>query len=489
MVETLAPDVQNFLAKEQSIKEAKKPIADKMALPTIEGLPKPLVEISEKIADISGSWNPVEIYTADASSIDEERGKVFAALDTNTEYNPKLTYSYANTLDLTQARKELDETMHKLRQQKIDKKDRASRLFRAALYFKIKDDLATCDLVEGIKAKDEDKISVALKQKYPGTDPTLMSLAQVTYEQEAREGEAKNKEGQGLLSDAQKDYIKGLEFDAPKIKDAFEYALKEYNILWSDSNPDGFKVKIDKNATSIDVRDKSANGPTIFIPEDRKMNGKTLLGLISHEIERHAVQSVNGWRLFRVGGGRLKIDNEQLYEGLGLRGETDSDKELFGVEGSTPRPYYPLAVKMAEDGASFFKIFKDQFEKRLHVVLKVPHDKALPQLSTLEQKTIDTAKRNAWLTTYRVMRGHTDMSNKKKYAMAKDLGYMRGYQIDHQLLKNDRGHLNEAAVIASGGLQMLAEFNISPNTLPIPFKNVTKQYCMEVLLPQMPQAS
>ena len=40
-----------------------------------------------------------------------------------------------------------------------------------------------------------------------------------------------------------------------------------------DSQHSGFAVTVDEKTTSIDVRDKSAKGPTVFIPKQKKMNG------------------------------------------------------------------------------------------------------------------------------------------------------------------------------------------------------------------------
>jgi len=499
MSEQLAPIVANYLAKEQSIQNEGQPVAEKLPLPTIDQMPEEIQDIAMEIAEVSGNWNPVEIYTADSESVAQEKEKVFGAFDKGEEYNPSLTYSYANSLDFSTSRQTLKELMHKLRstgqKSKPDDKERMGelslergpRLFRAALYFKLKDDLATCDLVDGIKARDEGKIATALKMKYAGTDESLVALAEDVFQRMTIEKPIDESEGKGLLTLEQKKFIKDMRFDAMGIKDAFEWALNEYGILRTDDNPRGYKVKIDKNATSIDVRDKSIEGATVFVPEDREMDGKTLLELIAHEIERHAVSSVNGWEMFRVGGGQLKIDEEAQYEGLGLRGESDLNKNLFGIEDSGPLPYYTLAVKKAEEGSSFFEIFKDQVDRRLRVALKKPLGTELP--ADIDKKTMDAAKRTAWLSTYRVMRGHTDMTNSKSFAMAKDIGYLRGYQIDQQFKERGLGYLNETAVIASGAMQLLAEVDISEDKLPIKFKDVATKYCLEVLLPQMEQAA
>ncbi len=498
MSELLSPDVSNFLAKEERIRTTGIPIAEKFPLPSRDQIPDELFSIVDVVKGISSTWNPVEIYTADADSIAVEQPKVFEAYDRDEEYNPVLTYSYANGMDLTTSRQALMEQLHILRcfgkESTPDKQEsagkhtlsRVSRLFRAALYFKIKDDLATCDLVDGIKEKDDRKISAALKFKYSGTDDALLGLAEGIFNglasEKIAEAATDQPEQTGLLTSEQKTFIKSMKINSSGIKGAFEWALNEYGILSTKENPRGYKVKIDRNATGIDVRDKSVEGPTVFIPEDREVTGKYLLELIAHEIERHAVQSCNGSEMFIVGGGRLKIDEEGQYEGLGLRGEEELVGKLFG-ESSGPAPYYSLAAKKAEDGASFFEVFKEQVERRLRVALKKPLGSKLPE--EIDIKILDTAKKNAWTTTYRVMRGHIDMANTHNFAMSKDIGYLRGYQIDSQLKEHGYGYLNEAAIIATGGLQLLAELDIYEDMLPIKFKDVATKYCMEILIPQM----
>ncbi len=494
--------IANYMAKEQDIFLNKTPIKEKLDL-KIEKLPRELVEIAEKIARISGTWNPVEIYTPDSASVDAEKAKVMDSYDQGVEYNPEFNYKYANSLNLSVYRQSLMHEMHKLRTfgskkkhfwQRHDKLggkltlDRGTRLFRTALYFKIKDDLATCDLVDGIKTKNEEKISAALKQKYPGTDEALYDMAVAEYVRLTHDGEADDEkidESKAALSLKEIEWLKNKTFDAAGIAEAFKWALKECGLLRTSTSGKGFRVVIESEATGIDVRDKSPNGPTVFIPKDRKMNGRRLLGLIAHEIEGHARQSANGEELFFLGGGRLKIDNEQMYEGLGLRNEKNIEKKLFGAEHAAPSPFYVFATRMAEEGASFYKIFEDQVDRRLRVALKKPTEFALPPKSEIDEKVLKNAKEDAWKNTYRVMRGHIDMTNPKKYAMAKDLGYMRGYMLDRQLLNNDLGFLNEEGVIASGALAMMAELKLSAEKMPYPFLDVATKYWNEVLKPQM----
>lgn len=71
--------------------------------------------------------------------------------------------------------------------------------------------------------------------------------------------------------------------------------------------------------------------------------------------------------------------------------------------------------------------------------------------------------------------------------MAKDLSYLHGWiKIkDRELRANNYGFINEAAILAPGGLAMLAEYKISPKDLPIPDRDIAKEYWEEVLKPQM----
>ena len=474
--ETLAPQVASFLNKSDRI-------TNRFEVPRRENLPSELVSVAETVASISSSWNPVEIYTAEGKSREQEKQKFLQAFDRGEVHNPTFTYSHAELLNLGNSRERLEEQLATVR--KFKPQDRVTRLARAALYFKIKDDLATADLVAGIQSRDDKKNARALKQKYLGTDPALMQLAEEIYAKLTYEGVADEQEGQGLLSSDEKEYLRGKTYDAQDIKEAYEFILSRYGILRTDGNSHGFKVKIDPDASSVDVRDKASEPMTVYIPHDRKMNGITLLTTSAHEIEGHAIQGVSGLELFGIGGGPLRIDDEQLYEGYGLRRETEMKKKLLGVEDVGPRPFYPLAVKMAEEGGSFYEIFSDQLRRHLRVALRKPTDEELPQPDAINPRTLETAKNNAWLVTYRVMRGHIDMSNKEGYAMAKDLGYMRGFQMDSQLQDHGHGHINESGIIAPKALQIIAELNLSADSLPLPFIDATTAYWQEVLKPSM----
>lgn len=475
---------------------------DGFSFPKLEKIPRELVEIAEEVGKISGTWNPVEIYTPDKESIDQGKEQIFEAHDKGQEYNPVLTYNHLQSLNLHHSKHHLEKLLLKLKHLEDDKKswlpihheekihlDHASNLFRTALEYKIQDDLATIELSEGLKMKNEKHIKHALKKKYPGTNSTLIKLAEKEFQRLTRMGEQKENKpptGAGELTTEEVAWLSDRKVTPGEVAEAFRWALSQYGILRTAKNQRGFQVKIDPQTTAIDVRSKSPEGPVIFIPQDRKKPISTykLIGLIAHEVEGHARQDVNGEELMFLGGGRLKIDNEELYEGLGLRYEHKILKKLFGLEITAPAPYYTFATAMAENGASFYEIFCDQIETRIRVKLKKSIEETVPLLSTFPSEDAHKIKRQAWMSTYRVMRGHIDMSNKTKFAMAKDLGYLRGYQMDQQLVDNELGHLNELGIIAAGALALLSEIKIKPEQMPLQFQDIASQYYYEVLKPQ-----
>src|SRR3989344_9354449 len=89
-VEILDPEVKHFLDKKGSFPQLK--------LPTLESLPQELLGISERLHGISGTWNPVEIFTADATSIKAEKTSLLAAYQNGETYNPTFAYIYAAEL-------------------------------------------------------------------------------------------------------------------------------------------------------------------------------------------------------------------------------------------------------------------------------------------------------------------------------------------------------------------------------------------------------
>ena len=475
---------------------------DKLPLPTRETAPAELVAIADQIGSLTGTWNPVEIMTPTNYRI--ERQTFLDKFKKGERYNPQFVYGQAKNFPLGTSREELLALQQRVRAFEPTKNDgernKGERIARVVLDFKIKDDLATIDLVEGLQSiltdkereqgiNAEQKIAQALNQKYPPLEPndTLLKISEEHFQDNIHRRKTKEIK-RGLLTTSEVRYLKERKFNASEIARAYTWALEQYGMLRTYENPQGFAVVIDENTSSIDVRDKSTNGPTVFIPAKKIFTGVSLLKNMAHEIEGHARQSVNGQKLFIVGGGSLKIDNEMLYEGLGKRYDAHVSRELFGTTDGEPLPYYTFAVQLAAQGKSFSEIFEKMLSMRLQVALKIPQREALPSYDAIDEAQLKKAMTATWLTTYRVMRGHLDTTNKVPFAMTKDLAYLRGYHLDKQLTENGHGHINESAIIATSALQLIAEHQIKEEHLPLRFKDVTRTYWEDILKPQMQES-
>jgi hypothetical protein len=470
----LSPEINRFISKRTAQTE-------KMSLPHKENLPPRLRETAETLPSLTGTWNPVEIYTADSKSIEEEKSHFFDAFRNGEEYNPHFTYSHANTIATDVVRPELETLLHKIRTFPVDKNNRELRIAKIALYYKIKDDLATCDLIEGITNENEAEIKNAMESKYGRMETYFQDKALKGLE------EAITAPYNPANDSPELKFLKHLSFTPEQTSEVLVYMLKEYGWLRDENNPNGFRTIMDENTTSIDVRDKSIQPKTIFNPVNRigkPINGLSLLQLIGHEGEGHVLQSMNGEALFGIGGGVLKVDNETWYEGLAKR----RDKEILDYFNETKpnaEPYfYPLAIATAQNGGTFYDIFQEQLNLRLHEIRRISLDTKIDPKSVTEEE-LELAKKGAWKTTYRVMRGHTDMSNPLGFAMTKDMAYLEGELNDQALQNKGLGYLNEAGILQKGGLQLLAEFNLKPEDLPYQYKHVWKKYWDEVLRPQM----
>lgn len=458
-------------------------------LPLSEQLPPELREVGERLAHISGTWNPVELVTA--GNMREEREKVIEAYLTGQEYNPIFTYPNIDGFEEGNSYQELTTLYNQLR--KFEPDNRLGKIGRVGLGYKIRDDLATLEIVRGIKAKDDTLVKEGMNRKFSSLEEAQWVAAQQDFDRRTRtpgldaDGDIDSEAEGGILTKEEKKYLKEKEVDAEEIKKAMEWALSQYGILYDEkTNPTGYKVMIDAATTSIDVRDKSIHGKVVLIPQDKSVRLSKLLPLMNHEIGSHAVQSTNAERLFGLGGGALKVDDDSWYEGLAIRRDNELNKKLYGREGAAGLPYATYAVRMAEEGKSFFDVFKAMFDMRLRSILNKPQEEPQPTLGDVaDEKKRRKHLENAFTSTYRAFRGHIDTSNKEAYAMRKDLAYLGGLIKDNDLQQAGFGHFNEAVAVQEGGLQLLAEFALDPKDLPIQFQDLATKYWEEVLKPQM----
>ena len=188
------------------------------------------------------------------------------------------------------------------------------------------------------------------------------------------------------------------------------------------------------------------------------MNGIELLKLIGHEIEGHARQSINGERLFLIGGGSLKVDDETLYEGLAKRNDDQLSQSLFGTEEGIPIPHYTYAGPRRNARKVIFRNFSGPTRNEITGVIEYSVDRTCSPAFQYSGKILQKAMDQAWMTTFRVMRGHVDTSNKRAFAMTKDLSYLQGWLLDRTASKT-----RTSAILTRQRSSLVAASSCSPN--------------------------
>lgn len=448
-------------------------------------VPGDIHAVAEEIEALTGGWNAVELYTA--ANFETERDAFLDAVKRGEDYVPRFRYDRAESFDVDAGRAALLDLRERLRAS--DKGSDRDRLARITLLAKIDDDLATCDIAEGLRHGDDALAKRGFEKKYPGGDPSLTAFATEAFASLLSEEPA---DGPSLLDDDEKEYLRGRIMTPEEQAHAFAWALKRLGLFRErGAEGDGFQVILDPNATALDVRDKSALGPTVVVPTSRDgtMTAAELCALIEHEIGGHARQAANGKKLFRVGGGALRKDDETLYEGLAMRYEWRFMEKWFGTatHDMDLSTLYVFAVDIAEKGGSFRQVFDDQLERRIRLKTKVPLGRPAPAEADLDPADYEECLKKAWRTAYRVMRGHSDATNREGFAMAKDLAYLRGWLMDRQLLEAGLGHANEAAIVSADGLRTLSTIDLTPEDLPVKYAPIGEEY-MRMLLAQRPSA-
>jgi hypothetical protein len=497
-----------------------------------------LKEITEQINELTCNFNPVELFNADNQA--EKKAEFIEKYTSGEVFNPTFTYhnSVRNLktelakkgVNLEDVKIKLEGFYKEIRAKRVEMKKEASflerekvlaeKLVRQAVLSKIKDDLATINLVSfleegsliterletegGLELEEklitnEENIKRALAHKYGDSVPDeLVDFAKTVnkevYEkaEEAfeREGHIPKEIAASLtrkdqynnapeeldnLSEEERKYY----YNAEEIKACFDWALdyakSDYLQKTGKELPVSYDVVVSSNVTSIDVRDKSVNTMTIYIPEKRVIDAENMLKLLKHEIECHCFQSIRGRSLFELGGATLKVDDERLYEGLAKFGEKQVSEDLLGKQEKLSFPYYPVAMKLVQEGKSFYEVFEEI--------------KAMTKNSLAFQEKFKNNPENAekslneltFTRVYRVFRGHTDTSGKVPFANTKDLAYLGGRILHHQLHKEGLAYLNKSGIAQVDALKLMARIDYSEQDLPFSEIDITKKYWDEIM--------
>lgn len=467
-----------------------------------------LVDIGNEVAEISGTWNPVEIYTPSEKSVEVQKKKFLEAYDAGEKYLPEFEYDVAKEMgNLDEKHDRLVELLCQVlqfRKKKTFEGDERvwpltprEELARIAIAHRINDALFTIQIVRGIRNKNDEVTRRAVLRKYGKLNETVLGMAKKRYVEMTTPGpEPKRKPA--LLTPEQQKLLEDTQMTAEDLKEAIEWILNDYGFLRAEDDDDithGFRVEMD-GSTKFDVRDKSVIPMTVYIPRKSEPTAKDIIRLQWHEIEAHARQGMNSMAMLGFGA-KNRFDGEKAYEGLAMRGEEEMNEELFGISPEDSPPWSPpfdiLIMEQALKGANFHELFEMSLKQRLRTDFKVPEgqdldaaiEKAKEKDPEKTAKAIKKAKEKTWLVVHKNMRGLTDPENKSGYALTKDTAYAGGYHKDKELRDAGYGWMNETGIIPEGGFKLMAKLGINEQNLRYPLKRAAVKYCMEILLPKL----
>ena len=444
-------DITGFLTIDRSLEEAGR----KIDMPKTQAMSAELTGIAAQIGTVTAEWNVVELCTHSREVAEREKALLFSAYQQGTHYNPTFHYPFAQSLDPSRARREILALHAKLHQ--FWPTERAELLASHLLESKIIDALATCDLAEAMQRGDENQIDAALDALYPAIDPASLAAERAEYDLYL----TANRALPGDCSFAERAFLETRMLSPAEQRVIFEWALECYGLLrHPGAHGIGFQVKVSPDVFHFDVRHRSAQGPTVFIPGE-PLSARRVLELVRHEIEAHARQSANGEALFFLGGAFAQND-ETLYEGLAMRYEYAFIRKHFGPHAYLDPRFFGLAMQCAEDGMSFSSIFALLAELYWPMAHSAEASPAQAHAAAME---------HAWSTVYRVFRGHIH-TQRIQAAMRKDQAYIRGEQLDRMLCDAGKGYMNEMGIIALRDLPILAEFALTPDD-PVSYTHLT----------------
>lgn len=430
-------------------------------------------DLATELAELTGHWNPVEIYTA--GNFVEEHAKVTEAAIQGKTYNPRYSYNYAQGLETSS----MDASLKRLheRADRLQQNSLPERLATLALLNAVRMDQATLKLIHGLQLGNDALVQSGLDVLYRPSNPELIADTNHALENLMINGRPLPSESARLTAE-ERAYLFGRKLTAEEQAAAFRWGLGEYEMYDSSTEgrgdlSRGFRVQVDPSASTMDIRDRSRQGPVMVIPTAKceELSAAETCGLLSHEIGGHARQAMNGSRLIgSLGGGALRKPCEWTYEGLAKLQEVQFWEEYMGDATPILEPYYAavIAVQDAERGKSFAQIVEHLTNLQLHIELQIPAGQSLPSAidSTLRRQCID----GAVSTTYLVMRGHIDTANPGHYAMRKNLAYYGGYRIMQGLQSCGIAHYAEAAITSLPGLNTMGKFLLVEQKDLIQFK-------------------
>ena len=372
-------------------------------------------EAASTIAYIACRLNPIEIVTP--KNLNKEKGSWILKAKEGRFCNPTFIYDTDLLSHIVGLKNQLMQTNEQL-MQNIKPQSPIDSAVHEIIKSRIRDTITSINMALGILTENDYETTINATAKYGQLNRDQKSRANII----STCGRYVFGDFTSCFPEEQIARLKEITFDANAIHKQFQNALDYYII-------EGWKIEIDASASSIDIRNKTADGaPRIVIPAHQEVDGLKLIELIGHEIECHLRDSENAAQLFRdllendsplapLIPVLAKSDNEVLYEGHAKL----SDVTIAGAE-SLPRPFYTIAQIDAAEGYSFSHVAHHIYELQLDFFGK-------ENVNIKGEDAEDVAINSAWAATCSVFRGCTNTKSHCPYVFGKDYAYLAGFDI------------------------------------------------------------
>lgn len=426
-----------------------------------------LVDAMEKLGDISGKINLIEMVTPTNYTSERERC-VNMALIANHFPVPEFSYDEELLSEIAGLRPHFTEVkmdyFGSLKQRLQEMVENTPDVaIKQAFTSSVTPEAAIRQILASRIASVEAAIDLA-EQMLDHNAVEMANTIQMIYGEPSREivfqaktfaKELANNEGMDINTETSQAEIgkklKEVSISDKGIKQAFRWAADYCG--FGDTRP----IWILPNASRIDVRDTSSDGAMVVIPEGRQVDGLKLVELTIHEVLCHWRDSENCQKLLpKLGGGPLKAYNEVLYEGHAVGCDYETGLKYSGSARKLSLPWYSLAEAMALEGRDFVSVTDE-----LYRLIR-------PTVSTDK-----TAVNRTWMAAYRTFRGINGTNDlARSYAFTKDYAYFSGRLWSDRLKAAGLGHLLDLGTLSPNDLLTLASaFKIEPDVFEYPFPN------------------
>lgn len=420
-----------------------------------------LREALEALAEVANKLNVVELVTA--INHNTERDKWLEQAERGIFTTPELHYNRELLEQVLQVQAALDEKitpMFTALHNELATSPAGEALAKLA-QLRLTGVRMILQMADAMLDGDAERASAAMLWCYGLPESEVVEAARAAIEE--RKAGRFVRQPEPRLSVEEQERLRAIKLDAEAIRKVFLWAAEEYG--FAGTRP----IVISDQATAIDVRDVSSEGPIVVIPADQTSTALQIAPLTVHEVGCHWRGSENMKLILPLmGGGTLKPVDELVYEGDAVWQAYQVDLENQGFVKETRRLYYPIAINYA-----FSK--RASFAETARMLYETVRFDGEPAEETLK---------DVWRVVYRTYRGNPQMDRQIGYVFSKDRAYYAGRLLAAELHKVGLGYLMDYSTLAMRDLDILTEkFSLRPRSgMPYPAQKDMANRLYEKLL-------